>query len=294
MAYVMLPTDALDAIIGLVFCFCGGLYPMLFAAVQAARLSGWKTTCDAVSELVNQAKIIAAENKKDDDADDDGDGVKDVNQIDAQALLLRKTKLVLTTSDPEKINTALGGLYTSWLGVVSVLKVQFARTIALALTIAELLKKPCDLVILPALHFVVPPEYHRWLPVVIAWACKSIGMSVAFYIQRIVSAFSSAVRGGLQTSRALLRMAVKQGLWEGSDEDTYIDEVVGWTLAALGFYFQFCLGFSVPWPLNWVLWPFELSEYYIMWAVTTPDAVPDVAAAAAAPKGGFGFLKFGK
>jgi len=288
-AYRVLPKDTISAIIGLVFCFFGGLYPMLFAAIEAARHTGWDTTVAAITELTEQAKIVAAENKKDDDVDADGDGVKDVKQIDAKALLMRKTKLVLTTSNPEKINTALAGLYTSWLSVVSVLKIQFARTIMLALTIADLLKKPCDLYLIPALKAVVPPEYHRWLPITVGWACKTAGMSVAFYIQRIISAFSSAVRGGLQTARALLRMAAKRGLWEGKHEDTYIDEALGWTLALIGFYFQYSLGFSVPWPFNWVLWPFEASEYYIMWAVTSPEPVAAPVAMAAAPKGFWGF-----
>jgi len=289
-AYHALPQDTVSAIVGLVFCFFGGLYPMLFAAIEAARHTGWDRTVAAIGELTDQAKIITAENKKDDDVDADGDGIKDVKQIDAKALLARKTKLVLTTSDPEKINAALAGLYTSWLAVVSVLKVEFARTVMLALTIADLLKKPCDLYLMPALRAVVPVEYHRWLPVTVGWACKSVGMSIAFYIQRIISAFSSALRGGLQTARALLRMAVKRGLWEGKHEDTYLDEALGWTLAALGFYFQYALGFAVPWPLTWVLWPFEVSEYYIMYAVTTPEpmATPTVQPT---PKG---FWRFGR
>lgn len=40
----MVPTDLLEALLGLMFCFAGGLYPTLFAAVEAARLTGWDTT----------------------------------------------------------------------------------------------------------------------------------------------------------------------------------------------------------------------------------------------------------
>jgi len=289
--YHLLPKDAVTAIVGLVFCFCGGLYPMVFAAVQAAQLTGWDETVKAVSELVSQGKIIAAENKKDDDIDADNDGIADVKQVDAQALLLRKTKLVLTNCDPARINAALGGLYKSWLGVIAVLKVQFARTIALAMTISDLAKKPCDLVLLPSLCAIVPVEYRLWLPVLVGWMRQAIGMWIAFYVQRIISAFTSAVRGGLQTSRALLRIAVKQGLWSGSEEDTYADEVLGWALAAAGFYFQYTLGFAVPYPLNLVLWPFEMSESYIMWAVTSPSVGE---AAATAPPTSHGWMRFGR
>lgn len=41
-AYEYLPTDLLEALAGLVFCFAGGLYPTFFAACEAARLTGWE------------------------------------------------------------------------------------------------------------------------------------------------------------------------------------------------------------------------------------------------------------
>lgn len=40
--YSVIPVDLLSALVGLVWCFCGGLYPTLFAAVEAARLTGWE------------------------------------------------------------------------------------------------------------------------------------------------------------------------------------------------------------------------------------------------------------
>jgi len=52
---------------------------------------------------------------------------------------MRKTSLVLTKVDPGKIDRAMGGLYLSWLGIVATLQVEFARTITLALSIADML-----------------------------------------------------------------------------------------------------------------------------------------------------------
>jgi len=39
--YAIVPTDLLEAGMGVIFCFAGGLYPTLFAACEAARLTGW-------------------------------------------------------------------------------------------------------------------------------------------------------------------------------------------------------------------------------------------------------------
>lgn len=99
-------------------------------------------------------------------------------------------------------------------------------------------------------------------------------MTVAWYIQRVISAATSSVRGGLMTSRALCNYAYKRGYRLGGflkedDEDTYIDEVAGFILAAIGFYVQYMFGFYMPFPFNLVFWPFEVAESYIQWTITS-------------------------
>ena len=227
-------------------------------------------------DIFTEAAKIKAISDEDDKKDDDGDGVADVDQIDPKELLMRKTRLIITKCEPGKINTAAGGLYMSWIAVVATLKVQFARTIALALSIADLLQKPCDWLVAPAAFVVVPTDYHKWVPVVLGWICKSAAMSIAWYIQRIISALTSAIRGGLMCTRALVKFAYRRGWKLGGlicedDEDTYIDEVAGFLLAFLGFYFQWYLGFYVPFPLNLILFPFEMAESYIQWTITSRD-----------------------
>ena len=52
-------------------------------------------------------------------------------------------------------------------------------------------------------------------------------------------------------------------------DDTYIDEVAGYLIAALGLYFQLSFGFSLPFPLNIVMLPFSIAEYFLMWMVNS-------------------------
>ena len=264
--YKITPTNLLMAAIGLVFCFFGGTYAVLFAAIEAARLSGWESSYIALCDLASEANAILAESAKDDKKDDDGDGVSDVDQLDAKALLLRKTKLILTKCDPNKINKAMGGLWLAWMGVVATLKVQFAKTITFALSIADFMQKPVDQVLMPLLLEVVPNEYHKWVPVCLGWVCKAIAVSIAWYVQSVLSAVTTGIRGGLLFSRSMLEFCVGRG-WDlgglipKDHHDTYIDEAVGWTLAALGVYFQvFVTNFTVPFPLNLVMWPFSLAD----------------------------------
>ena len=54
--------------------------------------------------------------------DEDGDGVKDVNQISPKELAIRKSLLFLRTVDPNKITAAVYGIQTSFLAVAATLK----------------------------------------------------------------------------------------------------------------------------------------------------------------------------
>ena len=147
----------------------------------------------SLSSLTNEIMIIINESKKDDKVDADGDGIPDAKQISGRELMKRKVKLVLTKMDPEKVNTAIASIYKGvlniciilagfiiryflklsdsntiysllnyalvWMSVLAVLTIQFARTIALALTIAEFSKSFMDRFILPILKKATPDEY---------------------------------------------------------------------------------------------------------------------------------------
>ena len=47
-----------------------------------------------------------------------------------------------------------------------------------------------------------------------------------------------------------------------------VDEFLSYLFAALGFLFQFVHSFTLPFPLNLVLWPFQVAEYWIRWTIT--------------------------
>ena len=42
-----------------------------------------------------------------------------------------------------------------------------------------------------------------------------------------------------------------------------LDEIIGWAIAAQGFWFQLSTGFSVPFPFNVLLLPLSMLEWYL-------------------------------
>lgn len=263
--YKKLPLPYLYLIIGTVMCFFGGIYPTVFAALQAAEHGGLTTVRKSLSSLSNEVLIIIDESKKDDKVDEDGDGIPDAKQISGRELVKRKVKLVLKKMDPEKVNNAIAAIYKVWMSVLAVLTIQFARVIALALTISDFAKSLSDRLILPIVKMATPKDYQKWCPVVCDWFCKGVGVSIAWRIQEVISAFSSALAGGLIMSRALLYIFTRG---KKDHESTSKDEIASYVFAGLGFYFQYQMKFDAPFPLNVILWPVELAETYIRWAVT--------------------------
>ena len=94
----------------------------------------------------------------------------------------------------------------------------------------------------------------------------------------MVSAAQSGLRGGLLFSRGVCRFLNKRGhtTFLGlslEPEQTYLDEAVGYALAALGFYVQWEFGFGLPFPFSIVMFPLDVVEWYIRWTITS-DGVP--------------------
>ena len=272
--YRSLPKDAIVAQAGLVYCFAGGYYPALFAAVQAAQNCGWRQMCQALDDLGEEAAAAI---------DAVSDEYRNQPSPTARALFQQTTMTVLKKVDPVKLNQATGALYTTWLGVSTVLEREFAKTIALSVSIAGYVQPMASFMFAPALRLCISEDYQQWIPVLIGWGCKAAAMSIAWRVQRVFTIYTSAITGGLMFSRAIMRMLAKRGvrmfgMISDQDEQSVLDEVLGLGVAGLGMYSQIQTGIDtgfsmrVPFPMSLVTWPFNLAEKWIEWLIQ-PDPV---------------------
>jgi len=266
--YETLPLELLEALMGLGMCFAGGAYCTSIAAVEAFRVTGWETTRRALRDVYFEAKNIQAAHAADDKKDDDRDGKADVLALAPAELLQRKVKvLALAVKDPDKMMAALGGLYTSWLAVQGTLRLQYAKTITLGVSIANELEKPAMSWLVPIVVPLIPPAYHHWIPSIIRASIKSVAVFIAWQLQIVISAVQSAIRGGRLAARKTLSYCDRHGHIHVPDIDG-LGEVIGYTLAVFGFYTQWQWGFGLPFPLNLIMLPFTMIEWYIRWTIT--------------------------
>lgn len=259
----------LPGFLGLIMCFFGGSFMTIIAAVEAYRMVGLQSQAKFFMDLKVDFAAFMAANKDDDVIDDDNDGIPDVQQIDKKSLVQRKTLLFLKTVDPSRVGDALSGLQSGLLAVVATLKLQFCKAITLGSAIGDILMNPCNKFLVPALEVALPEEYKKWAGPVISYSVKSFAVSVAWFLQRLISAFHSALRGGHMCATNILEYMDKMGYVSINPDETYIDEIAGYCLAGIGLWFQLSMGFTLPFPLNLLLLPFTILEWWLMWLVNS-------------------------
>lgn len=250
--------------IGLSMCFFGGSFCTVIAAVEAFRMVGYQTTLDCMNDLYEDIAKFLEQNKKDDSIDADNNGKSDVAEMDPKDVITRKTLLFLKTVDPKRVTGALAGINSGFLAVAATLKLQFAKAITLGSSIASMLDKPATKYLLPIIEQSLPEDYKRWGKPIMDYTISSIAISFAWTIQRVVSCFHSASRGGLMFSRNFIEYLNHMKYLKLNTEDTQLDEVVGYFMAFLGISFQLTRGFNLPFPVNLFLLPLTFLEWFLV------------------------------
>ena len=134
--------------------------------------------------------------------------------------------------------------------------------------IGSVVEKPANRYAVPILHALLPEDYKKWAQPLISYAVKSIAISIAWFVQRIMSSVHSAIRGGHMLSKNVLEYLNKMGYLQMKNEDTYLDEILGYAVAVIGLWFQLSLRFSLPFPLNILLIPLRFVEWWLIWVVS--------------------------
>ena len=259
----------LPSFLGIIMIFFGGKYMTIIAAIEAYKLIGYDTTIKCLKDIYDDTEKLIEANKADNLKDDNNDGVPDVEQINSKELTERKFYLALRTLDPQKLSTAFGGLNAGFFAVVATLKLQFAKSITLGNAIGSIVERPALVYIVPVLENCVSDEYKKWTAPTVSYIIRSSAISFAWLLQRIITAIHSAVRGGNMFGKNILEYCREMGYINIKHEETHLDEIIGYVLAATGVWFQLSTAFGLPFPLDIILLPFTCLEWWLMWIVSS-------------------------
>jgi hypothetical protein len=140
------------------------MFTTSIAAAEAFRTMGYEQARADIVAVIEQLKPVWAANAADDEEDDDGNGVADVDELTPPQLLQRKAFLVITTlKEPERIQNAIRSLYAAFLAVLATLRLEFAQTTAMAMGVADMAKKPLERVLKPPIAAQLPESAHHWI-----------------------------------------------------------------------------------------------------------------------------------
>ena len=233
-AYASVPIEMLTALLGLVLCFFGGSFVTTIAAAEAFRLCGGSRTMRHIRAVRRDYAHFMRKHRE----------VRRNNpnvQIKAHDLVLLALRSV---RDPYRLNSGVSGLYTAALAVLTTLRLQFARTITLGASIGEVVNRPVARYLAPAVEHFVEADLKKWVPVFLEWVCRFVGVTLAFYAQRVLAAVQSSLRGGLMCGRHALAALRDQERIPRTKHDDNLDTLAGYTLAGLGLSFQLYWGYA--------------------------------------------------
>jgi len=283
--YKSAPKEVVKMVFGLTLAFFGGTYLVTLAAIEAARKVGGESLWHEVRFVFQQATIVSAASTKDDNEDANNDGVADTDQLPPHELLQRKVRVAMeAVTEPARLQIAVGAIWAAYLAVLASLKLKFARTVAIALGVADIIRLPATRLFAPLIAVCLGSKLRHWAPTIVSSVINLLVMTVVWYIQMIISAFYSGLRGGKIFGEAFVRFIAESKHTQKllskvpgvhmSPDDTYLDEVCALLVFAAGFSFQLLTAFKVPFPLDIVLWPIWLIEQLLRWQITFADDSP--------------------
>jgi len=250
-------------------CFFGGYFATLTAAVEAYRITGWQRTRDALVVIARNVEAAQRANMKDDELDEDGNGIPDTQEISRQQLVIRKIGVVAKAVNPEQMTEAVRAVYMGFVAVVATLRVHFAACVSLGVAVGDIAYNVVDQNLTPVLMMSTPKEYQKWVEPGIRYACNIIGVVAAWMIQQAITAWHSAARGAQLAARGTLTYLVRHKYLSPNAVDekgTFFNAAV-FALAFCGFWSQVRYGFRLPFPLNILFFPIRVLEFSLRVAV---------------------------
>lgn len=264
--YQALPKRMAAALCGMGVCFFGGRYAVSLAAIEAFKNTGGSQMFVWLDDLREECCKVLEANEEDEDKVEHGQPA--VSRMTTSQLAKHKMALVLKTVNPEKLTSAINGLWTGYMGVLATLRFQFAKTVALAHSISDMLRPVAAKVFAPVLLHLTPPDYRKWVNPVIKCSCQYAALKIAWKIEMIMSTVHSGMAGGHLVIDNLLAFAQEHQhlTWIGAGHIT--TDIFATGLAGCGIYFQLVKGGVPPFPFWLLMMPLDVLERFLQWQVT--------------------------
>eukprot|EP01061_Rhynchopus_euleeides_P045027 TRINITY_DN7957_c0_g2_i1.p2 TRINITY_DN7957_c0_g2~~TRINITY_DN7957_c0_g2_i1.p2 ORF type:complete len:368 (+),score=159.99 TRINITY_DN7957_c0_g2_i1:55-1104(+) len=245
--------DEMSLVWGVILTFFGGSFMLTVTTVEAFRLVGkdkiihaWKKIEDDILRLIQEYREQNHE-----------------AETPPEQWVQKNGLLVMRVVNPDDCRDALIGFYAGFSAVVACLRNQFAQVIALGVSCGETLETHFSQShVIPFVKELVPEEHHKWVPFIAQAIFRVPTVVIVWFLQRIISAFHSAVRGADILANACLNFCHKRAIVKEAPSQE-LRAGVSFAFATVGLLFQLSSGFGLPWILAIPLLPFTVVEYLL-------------------------------
>ncbi|KAG5479432.1 hypothetical protein LSCM1_04695 [Leishmania martiniquensis] len=253
-------------LLGLALCFFGGAYTMLIAVVETVRLLCWEDLKNAFHVLQHNYELAVEQNRKDSCIGADGNDVPNVQDCSHPELLSRRASVLLKSLDIDAVQTACRTICTAFMSVIAALRVRLARSLALGGSLASMAMRYVPLE--ETLKDLLPAEQKKWAGVLAKIAANTIAMTLAAILSGAIGMVHCCIRGAHMFVQHAVHIGKDHGLLEGdmtlgSPKAKALVAVV----ASVGFLWQVTHTKAYPFPINFFLLPFTVTEYVLSFAV---------------------------
>ena len=189
-----------------------------------------------------------------------------------------------TIDEPGRINAAIASVWAALLAVLATLRLEFAASTAIALGIVDMIKFPMLRLSTPGMLALLGPTLKHWCEPLIEFGLAFIAIIFGWWAKAMLAALYAAVRGGRLFAQGFFGLIVDQarkgvqicpGLVnkDFDPNESVLDEIVGFIIAAQGFMFQFTQGYVLPFPFNILLLPLSIVEWILRLQVSSTSSV---------------------
>ena len=273
--------EGAEVALGLLACVYGGSFTKVIAVAEALNVTGtWASVRVAAAQLRAHVEVVVRAERADSGRESMA-GLHDRGEMGR--IVARKLRVsAAAIRDPKALSGTLSALWSAAATVAAALRVRFARTLVLGVSLAEVLRPLALRELAAPLAKALDRDHRQWAPTLVEWGVKLLTVTVAYNLARYVAAWHSACRGGAVAAKAALKYAKRKGYaparlalatderpYRGSDGTgplafgLYADELLGFALAAFGAKVQFTKGFRLPPLLKLLLLPARLVEGFL-------------------------------
>ncbi|EPY25598.1 hypothetical protein STCU_06645, partial [Strigomonas culicis] len=210
-------SDVLPLFMGLVFCFFGSSFLLLFTVAATVRLVCWDVVRASGAVLLENYRVAWQEHKRDEQRDDDGNGIPDVDEIDTNAYIARKVRVFVKSIDVQQVSTAVQALLAGVMSVVATLRVGFAKRLTLSASLANALAPYLHLAPFLRDHVLAGSELQKLAELLERGMLHGGCFLLSLLLSRFLYMVYCAVRGADLFVFFSLRLAIRQRWIRGED-----------------------------------------------------------------------------